>query len=68
MDARPEKAATMKKREPLSPDGEAGERKRQEKALDDALMNTFPASDPVSIAQPKSRDVPHEGEAKKGDH
>jgi hypothetical protein len=28
------------------------ERMRQEKALDDALRNTFPASDPVSVEQP----------------
>jgi hypothetical protein len=28
------------------------ERQRQEQALDDALKNTFPASDPVSIEQP----------------
>jgi hypothetical protein len=27
-------------------------RRDQEEALDDALMNTFPASDPVSIEQP----------------
>ena len=27
-------------------------RKRQERALDDALENTFPASDPVSIEEP----------------
>ena len=27
-------------------------RKRQEKALDEALKNTFPASDPVSVEQP----------------
>jgi hypothetical protein len=27
-------------------------RRHQEKALDDALKNTFPASDPVSIEQP----------------
>jgi hypothetical protein len=27
-------------------------RRRQEEALDDALMNTFPASDPVSAEQP----------------
>ena len=25
---------------------------RREKALDDALKNTFPASDPVSVGQP----------------
>ena len=28
------------------------ERKRREKALDEALENTFPASDPVSAEQP----------------
>jgi len=28
------------------------ERRRHEKALDDALENTFPASDPVSAEQP----------------
>lgn len=27
-------------------------RKRQENALDEALRNTFPASDPVSVEQP----------------
>ena len=27
-------------------------RQHQEEALDDALKNTFPASDPVSIEQP----------------
>jgi hypothetical protein len=27
-------------------------RKRHEKALDEALENTFPASDPVSVEQP----------------
>jgi hypothetical protein len=27
-------------------------RRSQEEALDDALKNTFPASDPVSIGQP----------------
>jgi hypothetical protein len=27
-------------------------REHQEEALDDALKNTFPASDPVSIVQP----------------
>jgi len=26
--------------------------RRQEKALDEALKNTFPASDPVSVLQP----------------
>jgi hypothetical protein len=28
------------------------EHKRREKALDEALQNTFPASDPVSVEQP----------------
>jgi hypothetical protein len=30
------------------------ERKRREKALDEAIENTFPASDPVSAEQPVS--------------
>ena len=33
-------------------DREECERMRQEKALDEALENTFPASDPVSVEQP----------------
>ena len=33
-------------------DRDAGERRRQEDALDEALKNTFPASDPVSVEQP----------------
>jgi hypothetical protein len=32
-----------------------GARQHQEEALDDALKNTFPASDPVSIEQPGGR-------------
>jgi hypothetical protein len=32
------------------------ERRRQDKALDEALENTFPASDPVSIEQPAGGD------------
>jgi hypothetical protein len=39
------------KRKPSEPH-EDDERKRRELALDDALENTFPASDPVSIEQP----------------
>jgi hypothetical protein len=27
-------------------------RRRQEEALDEALMNTFPASDPIAVEQP----------------
>ena len=33
-------------------DGDSDKRRRQEEALDDALKNTFPASDPVSVEQP----------------
>jgi hypothetical protein len=33
-------------------DRDKRERKRHEKALDEALKNTFPASDPVSVEQP----------------
>lgn len=42
------------KREPHQDDDDRDKRERrhQEKALDDALKNTFPASDPVSIEQP----------------
>jgi hypothetical protein len=35
-------------------------RQHQEEALDDALKNTFPASDPVSIEQPKSQAADHD--------
>jgi hypothetical protein len=42
------------KRKPSQTDRVAAERARQhqEEALDDALKNTFPASDPISIEQP----------------
>jgi hypothetical protein len=39
------------KRKPHQDDGD-DKRRRQEKALDEALENTFPASDPVSVEQP----------------
>ena len=39
------------KREPHQDDGDSDKR-RQEEALDEALKNTFPASDPVSVEQP----------------
>ena len=44
------------KRKPRERDSILAERarRRQEEALDDALKNTFPASDPVSIEQPAS--------------
>jgi hypothetical protein len=32
-----------------------GARQHLEEALDDALKNTFPASDPISIVQPGGR-------------
>jgi hypothetical protein len=38
-------------------DSTRGRRRRLEKALDEALENTFPASDPVSIEQPAGRDT-----------
>jgi hypothetical protein len=37
---------------PHQDDGDGDKRRRQEEALDDALENTFPASDPVSVEQP----------------
>jgi len=35
-------------------------RDRQEAALDDALKNTFPASDPISIEQPAPPEIDDE--------
>ena len=35
-------------------------RQHQEEALDDALKNTFPASDPVSIEQPAPPAADHD--------
>jgi hypothetical protein len=43
---------TDPKRKPYQDDGDSDERRRQEEALDEALENTFPASDPVSVEQP----------------
>ena len=40
------------KRKPHQDDGDSEKRRRQEEALDEALENTFPASDPVSVEQP----------------
>ena len=40
------------KRKPRQDDRDKRERRHQEKALDEALKNTFPASDPVSVEQP----------------
>jgi hypothetical protein len=43
-----------RKYEPRQNESDRGNRarKRREKALDEALKNTFPASDPVSVEQP----------------
>jgi len=46
-----------RKRKPIKDDSGRLARERQEEALDDALKNTFPASDPVSIAQPTPLDT-----------
>jgi hypothetical protein len=40
------------KRKSHQDDGDSDKRSRQEDALDEALKNTFPASDPVSVEQP----------------
>ena len=40
--------------QPHGEDRSKGERRRDENALDEALKNTFPASDPVSVEQPVS--------------
>ena len=40
------------KRKPHQNDSARAERRYQENALDEALKDTFPASDPVSIEQP----------------
>ncbi len=40
------------KRKPDQDDGDSDKRRRQEEALDEALENTSPASDPVSVEQP----------------
>ena len=37
-------------------DREKAERDRREKVLDEALEDTFPASDPVSVEQPAARE------------
>jgi hypothetical protein len=46
-----------RKRKPTKRDDGKLARERQEQALDDALKNTFPASDPVSIEQPGPLDT-----------
>jgi hypothetical protein len=46
------KMKTDPKRKTLQDNSGDDKRRRQEAALDDALRNTFPASDPVSAVQP----------------
>jgi hypothetical protein len=50
------KMTTDPRRKNLRDNGGRDRRRRQEEALDEALKNTFPASDPVSAVQP-GRDV-----------
>jgi hypothetical protein len=40
------------KHRPHQDESDGDKRRRQEEALDEALKNTFPASDPVSVEQP----------------
>jgi hypothetical protein len=44
-------AKPKRRREDADPD-ESERRRRLDAALDEALANTFPASDPISIEQP----------------
>jgi hypothetical protein len=46
------------KRKPHQDDGDSDKRRRQEEALDEAIENTFPASDPVSVEQPTTSGRP----------
>ena len=46
-----ESAAGSKRRERASPDAER--KRRQSDLLDEALLETFPASDPVSVVRVK---------------
>ena len=43
------------KHKPHQDDRDGDKHRRQEEALDEALKNTFPASDPVSVEQPTPR-------------
>jgi hypothetical protein len=44
--------AKRKRRKDDADRDQRDQRRRQEDALDEALRNTFPASDPVSVEQP----------------
>ena len=53
--AKPEALRAQGKRSRRRHDEDRAERerrRRQEEALDEALMNTFPASDPIAVEQP----------------
>jgi hypothetical protein len=52
--------ATEPKRKPHQCDHDRDEREHREKMLDDALKNTFPASDPVSIVLPTPPAADHD--------
>jgi hypothetical protein len=43
---------TDPKRKTVQDNSSRDKRRRQEEALDEALKNTFPASDPISAEQP----------------
>jgi len=45
---------TDPKRKSHQDDGNRNKRRRQDMELDEALKNTFPASDPISAEQPKA--------------
>jgi hypothetical protein len=46
------KMTTDPKRKTIQDNSDRDKRRRQEEALDEALKNTFPASDPISVEQP----------------
>jgi hypothetical protein len=53
------KMTTDPRRKTFQDNSDRDKRRKQEEALDEALKNTFPASDPVSAVQP-GRDDPVE--------
>jgi hypothetical protein len=59
--------APDRKHQPHQGDGGAAKRKREERALDEALKDTFPASDPVSIEQPAHHRRPKQDDRPKED-
>jgi hypothetical protein len=59
--------ARDRKHQPHQGDGDATKRKREDRALDDALKDTFPASDPVSIEQPAHHRPPKQDDTSTDD-